>query len=33
MNAIPISKPENAIINNRGTRPKKKNINPLVIIL
>ena len=33
MNAIPNSKPENAIIKDNGTNPKKKNIIPLVIIL
>ena len=33
MNAIPNSKPENAIINANGNNPKKKNINPEFIIL
>ena len=33
MNAIPSSRPENAIINAKGNRPKKKNMNPEVIIL
>lgn len=33
MNAIPNSNPENAIINARGNNPKKKKINPEVIIL
>ena len=31
--AIPNSKPEKAIINDKGIKPKKKNIIPLVIIL
>lgn len=31
--AIPNSNPENAIINASGNNPKKKNINPEVIIL
>lgn len=33
MNAIPISKPEKANINNNGTKPKKKYIIPFFIIL
>lgn len=33
MNAIPNSKPENAIMKARGNKPKKKNINPEFIIL
>ena len=33
MNAIPNSRPENAMINDKGINPKKKNIIPLVIIL
>ena len=33
MNAIPISNPENAKINSNGTKPKKKYINPVFIIL
>ena len=33
MNAIPNSKPENAIINARGNNPKKKKIIPEFIIL
>ena len=33
MNAIANSKPEKAIIKARGNKPKKKNINPDVIIL
>ena len=33
MNAIPSSRPENAIMNAKGNKPKKKNINPEVIIL
>jgi hypothetical protein len=33
INAIPNSNPENAIMNARGNNPKKKNINPEVIML
>lgn len=33
MNAIPNSKPLNAIIKAKGIKPKKKNIKPLVMIL
>lgn len=33
MKAIPNSKPEKAMINAKGIKPKKKNIKPLVIIL
>ena len=33
MNAIPNSKPENAIMKAKGNNPKKKNINPEFIIL
>jgi len=33
MNAIPNSKPEKAIIKAKGTKPKKKDIIPFVIIL
>ena len=33
INAIPISKPEKAKINNNGTNPKKKYIIPFFIIL
>lgn len=33
MNAIPSSRPENAIIKARGNRPRKKKINPEFIIL
>ena len=33
MNAIPSSRPENAIIKARGNNPRKKNMNPDVIIL
>jgi hypothetical protein len=33
INAIPNSRPENAIIKANGNKPRKKNINPLVIIL
>ena len=33
INAIANSNPENAIINAKGTKPKKKNKIPLVIIL
>ena len=33
MKAIPNSNPEKAIINDKGTNPKKKNTIPLVIIL
>src|SRR6185503_17934133 len=33
INAIAISKPENAIIKAKGTKPSIKNIKPLVIIL
>ena len=33
MNAIPNSKPEKAIIKAKGIKPKKKKINPDVIIL
>ncbi len=33
INAIPNSKPEKAIINAKGIKLKKKNINPEVIIL
>ena len=33
MNAIANSNPEKAIINAKGIKPRKKKINPLVIIL
>lgn len=33
MKAIPSSKPENAMMNAKGIKPKKKKINPEVIIL
>lgn len=33
MNAIPNSRPENATINAKGNKPRKKNTNPEVIIL
>ena len=33
MKAIPSSKPENAIMNPKGIKPKKKKIKPEVIIL
>ena len=33
INAIPISNPEKARINNNGTKPKKKYIIPFFIIL
>ena len=33
MNAIPNSKPENAIINAKGNNPSTKKINPEFIIL
>lgn len=33
MKAIPISRPENAIMNNKGTSPKNKYIKPLLIML
>ena len=33
INAIANSKPENAIIKDKGIKPKKKNMNPLVMIL
>ena len=33
MNAIPSSNPEKAIINANGNNPKKKNMNPDVIML
>lgn len=33
INAIPNSKPEKAIINAKGSNPKKKNMNPEVIML
>ena len=33
MNAIPSSKPENAIMKARGNNPRNKNTKPEVIIL
>ena len=33
MNAIPNSKPENAIIKLKGIKPRNKKIRPEVIIL